>query len=307
LSRFFTVVAVDAKPPPGKADNIEYVHCDVTRQEDLEKSLSNVDLVIHAAIVQIPTINTDKRLGYRVNVVGTENVCKVVEHNRRIRGMILAGSWHTMGERELKGTIDETFGFRPDKVEERARVYALSKIIQECIVRFYDEFSEKIFAVVRLGTVLGEGMPEKTAANLFIERGLARQSMTPYRHSMYRPMLYVDLRDVGIAFENLAKRILDGEIDKGENSLAHVVNLCYPRPVTILELAQIVQKSILRHSNGTISPKIEIVDTHEVLAKRDRKSSIKVDTSKAVRLLRVRGLRTPQQSIDKIVENRLRS
>lgn len=305
LSRIFTVSAVDARPPPGKPDNIEYIHCDVTRQDDVEKSLNNVDLVIHTAIVQIPSINTDKRLGYRVNVVGTQNVCKVVEHNRRIRGMILAGSWHTIGERELKGTIDETYGFRPDKVEDRARVYALSKVIQECIVRFYDEFSEKVFSVVRLGTVLGEGMPEKTAANLFIEKGLARQSMTPYRHSMYRPMLYVDLHDVSIAFENLAKRILDGKIKKGENSLAHVANLCYPRPVTILELAHVVQNSIARHSNRTILPKIEIVDTGEAFEKEDHKLRINVDTSRAVKLLGMRHLRSPQQSIDEIVKNRL--
>jgi len=84
---------------------------------------------------------------------------------------------HTIGERELRGVIDEEFGFRPDKVEDRARLYALSKIAQESVVRFYDEVSEKIFGIVRMGTVLGMLMPEKTAANLFIENGLKENQL----------------------------------------------------------------------------------------------------------------------------------
>lgn len=68
--------------------------------------------------------------------------------------------------------IDEEFGFRPDQVETRARLYALSKMAQEAIVRLYDEMSEKIYGVIGMATVLGERMPEKTAANIFISQGI---------------------------------------------------------------------------------------------------------------------------------------
>jgi nucleoside-diphosphate-sugar epimerase len=54
--------------------------------------------------------------------------------------LIVTGSWHTIGESELTGTINEEFGYRPDKVEERAKLYVLSKIAQETIVRFYKRF-----------------------------------------------------------------------------------------------------------------------------------------------------------------------
>ena len=67
----------------------------------------------------------------------------------------MCGTWHTIGERDLRGTVDEEFGFRPDKVEKRARLYALSKIAQESIVRYFDEMSEKVFGIIRLGTALG--------------------------------------------------------------------------------------------------------------------------------------------------------
>ena len=128
--------------------------------------------IIHASIVQIPLITEQKRRGFEVNFLGTQNVCRIVDEIPRIKCLILSGSWHTIGERGLKGIIDEEFGFRPDKVEDRARLYALSKMAQGSIVRFYDEMSEKIFGVIRMGTVLGEGMPEKTAANIFVENVL---------------------------------------------------------------------------------------------------------------------------------------
>ena len=173
LAGSFNVKLLDVKPPKKRLPrNISFQLCDVRNYQDVKEALEEVDLVIHTSIVQIPLITEQKRLGYEVNLLGTQNVCKVVDEISRIKGLILAGSWHTIGERGLKGIIDEEFGFRPDKVEDRARLYALSKMAQGSIVRFYDEMSEKIFGVIRMGTVLGEGMPEKTAANIFVENVL---------------------------------------------------------------------------------------------------------------------------------------
>lgn len=56
--------------------------------------------------------------------------------------------------------------------------------------------SDKIYGIIRMGTVLGVGMPERPATNIFITRGLRGEPITPYKHSMYRPMLYVDIEDV---------------------------------------------------------------------------------------------------------------
>jgi UDP-glucose 4-epimerase len=272
----------------------------------LKEHLKNVDLVIHTAIVQIPLINEQKRLGYEVNIIGTQNVCEVVDKNPHIKGMILAGSWHTIGERELKGLINEEFGLRPDKVEERARLYALSKIAQESIVRFYDEMSNKVFGIIRMGTVLGEDMPEKTAANIFIEKGLKGETITPYKRSMHRPMLYVDIDDACSAFERYAKRVLDGDIKKEGNSLAHIVNVYYPNPITILELAKIVQKAIIKNTKGALQPKIEIVDTGQSpLFSENEKDQVKVDVTKAMNFLGLNKLKSPKEAIDSIVRKKV--
>ncbi len=131
----FNVKVLDLRPPKGVPENVEFASCDVTRYDELSSVVEDLDVLIHTAIIQIPLINEKKRLAYEVNVVGTQNVCRVVDETPRIKGMILAGSWHVIGERALKGKIDEEFGFRPDKVEDRARLYAISKIVQESYYR----------------------------------------------------------------------------------------------------------------------------------------------------------------------------
>jgi UDP-glucose 4-epimerase len=306
LSNNFIVKVLDIRPPPKNSEKIDYAICDVRSLKEVRKNLKDVDFVIHTAIVQIPLINEQKRLGYEVNILGTQNVCKIVDENPRIKGMILASSWHTIGESDLEGVIDEEFGFRPDKVEDRARLYALSKIAQESIVRYYDEMSQKIFGIIRMGTVLGDGMPEKTAANIFIERALKGETITPYKHSMFRPMLYVDIKDICQAYEKFLIKILKEEIKKENNSLAHIINVYYPSPITILDLAQIVQRVVMKLTNGAIQPKIEIVDTgQKPLFREEDKNRIKVNIKKAIDLLGLSKLKSPEESIEEIVRGRL--
>jgi len=258
LNKLFKVKILDKKPMPRDFEGkLEYQQCDIRKFDEVEQGLKDVELVIHTAIVQIPLINQAKRLGYEINVLGTQNVCTVVDKNPLIKGMILTGSWHVIGERELRGVIDEEFGFRPDKVEDRARLYALCKICQETIVRVYDEMSKKVYGVIRMGTVLGKGMPEKTAASLFITNGLEGKPLTPFKHSMYRPMLYVDVDDVCRTFEAYVKKILSGEIRKDREDLSNVVNVYWPESITILELAEIVRGVIVKQSKGEIKPEIK--------------------------------------------------
>ena len=305
LSKTFTVKVLDKAPLPRDLEGkVEYQHCDILKHKEVEQTLRGLDLVIHTVIVQIPLITQQRKLGYEVNILGTQNVCKVVDNTSSIKGMILSSSWHVFGERELDGVVDEEFGFRPDKVEERARLYALSKIAQEVIVRYYDEMSEKIYGLLRMATVLGEGMPEKTAAKIFISEGLKGEPITPFKHSMYRPMLYVDINDVCKAFRIYAKKILSGEIRKEENSLAHVVNLCWPKPITIIELAHIIRDTITKLTEGKVKPRIEIVDKGQPIPyEATNKQNLKVDISKVYRFLGITKLTNPKKSIERIVKS----
>ncbi len=311
LARHFAekcqVKVLDIKPLPGGLKKlVSHVICNVRNYREIANGLGHVDLVIHTAIVQIPFINENKSLGYEVNVIGTQNVCRAVERNPKIKGMILAGTWHTMGERDLRGVINEEFGFRPDKVEDRARLYALSKMAQDAIVRYYDETSAKIYGIIRMGTVLGDGMPPKTAASTFIRKGLLGEPITPFRHSMHRPMLYVDVNDVCKAYEIYASKILNSEFKKGENSLAHIVNVYYPRPITILDLAETIRKLIVECTRGKVRPKVEILDKGiPTLFKKDDKKRIRVSIDKAKTLLGLEKPRSPEESLTEIIRQQL--
>jgi UDP-glucose 4-epimerase len=308
LQNFYNIITFDINPQPEwlKKYNIPHKLCDIRNFNQLSEEIKNPSVIVHTAIIQIPTINEKKDLAYEVNVIGTQNICKIVAENPNIKGMILTGSWHVFGEQELIGTITEGFGYRPDKVEDRARLYALSKIMQECIVRFYDEKTQdKTFGTIRMGTVLGEHMPEQTAANLFITKALKGEKITPYKHSMHRPMLYVDIEDVYKAFEAYIKLILQTEKTETD-SFQHIVNIAYPEPITILDLANIVKESVIKYSNGKIKPKMSIVDkgTPELYTQED-KNKIRLDVTKLKEFLKIDKLTAPQEAIDKIVKMKL--
>jgi len=286
-----------------------FVQCDIRDYKQVERSISGCDLVIHAAIIQIPEINENKRLAYEVNILGTHNVCQAVHMSQRCKGLILVSSWHTMGERGIAGTVDETFGLRPDMVEERARAYALSKMGQEAIVRLHDESSkDKVFGLIRIGTALGENMPPMTAANLFINAALRGEAMTPYAHSMYRPMLYADIHDVTRAFKSYANKILENKIKATGNSLDHIANVYYPEAISIYGLAEIIRDSITNLTNGKIEPKIEVVKKDEpMLFGPQSKETMKLNMTKSKELLDLERLTPPKETLNRIIRDRMRN
>lgn len=308
LNNSYSVKTFDIVPQSQKLKDKDIPHTivDVSDYQSLKERLGNPRVVINSAIIQIPKINEDKELGYRVNIIGTQNICEVVSKNDNCRGMILISSWHTYGERELYGILREDSGYRPDKVEDRAKLYSISKTIQECIVRFFDEKSnDKVFGALKIGTVLGEGMPASTAANIFVEKAISGEKITPYKHSMNRSMLYVSVEDVCKAAREFTNLIIKNK-KSTLNSIEHVMNVAYPDPITILDLASIVKDSVITNSNGNIVPEIQIIDKGmKQLETPNDKDSISVDISKITNLLKLSNLKNPKTVIDELVKKRL--
>lgn len=307
LSRYYDVVTFDVVPAPPLLKDVDVEHrtCDITRFDEVRDKLGKPRAVIHTAIIQIPAINEFKERAFEVNVLGTQNICRIVKETAEISGLILTGTWHVFGEREYGGVIDVSFGYRPDKVEDRARLYVVSKMIQEGLVRFYDDMaSEKTYNIMRLGTVLGEHMPEKAAANIFITNGLKGKPVTPYLHSMYRPMLYIAIDDVCKAFHSRIKEIMDEETGT-EASEGHIFNLFYPRPITILELAEIVKEAIIFHTNGEVNPEVKIVDKGlPILFSVGDKRAMHTDIGDVKSFFKTEELKSPREVIFEIVNGR---
>lgn len=307
LKTSFSVKTFDVLSQSSVLEDAKIPHelVDITNFDSLKK-IGNPKVIIHSAIIQIPKINEDKNLGYNVNVKGTQNICELVNMNNSIKGMILISSWHTYGEQELKGTLSENIGYRPDMVEDRARLYALSKTIQECLVRFYDEKTDgKIFGALKIGTVLGEGMPKGTAANLFIEKAISGEKLTPYKHSMNRPMLYVSITDICRAVTNFANLIIEQK-KSSNNSIDHVMNIAYPHPISVLDLANIISNSVNSFTDGKIKPEISIVDQGiDEIGDSTDKDNIELDVSKIQKFLKLEKLITPNEQINLLIKKKL--
>ena len=301
LSARYNVTVLD-RIPPRNFKNFKL--CDIRDQRSLARALRGFDLVINTAIIQVPQINANKRAGYEVNVLGTQFICDAVENIESITGLVHASSWHVFGETSIQGVLNEEFGYHPDKIEDRAKFYALCKIAQEAVIRLMGEMSRKSYGIIRLGTVLGDSMPKQTAANVFIENSLAGLPMTPFKHTQHRPMIYVDIRDVCKAFESFANKVCDDQT--GRERSAKVVDLFASPPVTIIELARIIRRKLIRLTHGRKSPKIKVIDKGiEPLYSPKDKKLIKVDVSEARKFLGLKKLLSPSRSIEQILKNRL--
>jgi len=308
LSNHYDVTTFDVNPTPPllkHVQNVEHRVCDITHYNEIKDKIGKPKVVVHTAIIQIPTINKMKDYAYKVNVLGTHNICKAIKEKNEVLGLILCGSWHVFGEREYGATVDVTFGYRPDKVEERARLYVISKMLQEGIVRFYNSMTnEKTYAIIRLGTVLGENMPEKTAANIFITNGLQAKPITPYKHTMHRPMLYVAINDVCKVFKLYIEKIIKGHTptEPADNA---IYNLFYPKPITILELAETIKETITQHTQGKISPEIKTVDKGlPILFDPNEKQTLNVDITNTINFFGIKKLKNPKETIFEIVKKK---
>jgi nucleoside-diphosphate-sugar epimerase len=297
----YRVRVADINPPKRSLENVDFRRCDVRDGLDVFACLADASVAINAAIIQIPRINEEPVLGYQVNVVGAQNICEAVARLDGVVGLVQAGTWHTIGETGLEGVVDEEFGYRPDKVEERAKIYALSKVCQESVVRLYSYmYPGKSYAVLRTGTVLGPGMPELTAASIFIRNALSGKPLTPYKHSMYRPMLFVDVDDVCKAYEVVVGKVLEG----GSRGVNNVFNIVYPEPVTVIELAEYVKQIVYEETEGRINPSIEVVDKGlpSTFTPEDKhRFQVKIDRIRE--LLSGYVLKHPKETLRKIVKS----
>jgi len=302
-SRGYRIRVADISPPNRPVGNVDFNKCDVRDGVAVSECLADASVAINTAIVQIPRINEEPVLGYQVNVVGAQNICEAVARTGGVAGLVQAGTWHTIGETGLEGVVDEEFGYRPDKVEERAKIYALSKVCQESVVRLYSHmYPNKSYVVLRTGTVLGHGMPELTAANIFIRNALSGKPLTPYKHSMYRPMLFVDVEDVCRVYEVVVGRILED----GLRGVNNVFNIVYPEPVTVIELAEYVREVVFEETGGRLNPSVEVVDKGlPSLFNPDDKNRFQVRIDRVKELLVSHQLTHPRETLRRLVKEKL--
>jgi UDP-glucose 4-epimerase len=285
LSNENRIRIVDIKP--SNLQSVDFRECDVLDSDLLGECLKGCEVVIDSHIIQIPRINEVKELAFNVNVIGTKNICEVCRKNDS--KLLLLGTWHVYGEPPFEKTpIDEDYGYHPEKVSGRAKFYVINKMMQELIVRSYNEVYGIECGILRLSTVLGEGMPEKTAANIFINQALNDKDITPFKSTRYRPMLYVDINNVKEAVSKFIE-ILD--------SSCEIIHIAYPKTITIIELGELVKKL----SNSTSV--VRVVDNGEDEFRPEDKENCILDLSRLKRKLGMESLISTEESLKRIIQN----
>lgn len=287
LSKENTVRIVDINPTIIKS--VTFKKCDVLDYKLLEDCLKGCDAVIDSHIIQIPRINEMKELAFDINVNGTRNICEVCRKNGS--KLVLIGTWHIYGEPPFeKKAIDEDYGYRPERVSERAEFYVINKIMQEMWVRSYGKIYGIKAGILRLSTVLGKDMPEKTAAKIFINQALNNNDITPFKNTMHRPMLYVDVSDVGEATNRFVK-ILDSNCE--------IVHIAYQEPLTILELGRMIKR--LSGSDSEVRS-MDKSDSEDYFKPED-KNYCHMDLARLKKRLKMKRLVSTEESLKRIIED----
>ena len=126
-----------------------YIIGDICDLNGLSKAFAGHDIVIHAAAQKhIPEGERDVRETIRVNVEGSENVCKAA----------------------IAAQIDKVIGISTDKVCHPVNVYGASKMMMERLFQEYDRMGLTQFRLVRYGNVLSSTGSVLTVWQKMLER-----------------------------------------------------------------------------------------------------------------------------------------
>ena len=182
--------------------SLDYIACDVTQYEQLEKLVKGQELVIHLACVALPACIKDPSLGFEINVLGTNNIARCcVDANVNL---LMVSTSEVYGLQSVF-PISEDFPTRP------MSIYGGYKLLSEQCCENWAESSGLNHAIVRLFNIFGpsvDGTPRNTVETIFIKKAISGQQLQVNggEHNS-RDFLYIDdaVRGLLSAVENFEK------------------------------------------------------------------------------------------------------
>jgi len=256
--------------------SFEFVKGDVTSQEDLERALRGVDVVVHlAALVGAPVSEREPELTWRVNYEATvqlADLCQRFDVDR----LLFASTTSVYGSLWDVEIVDESGPFRP------VSLYAKSKLKAERHLLAKAREEGLPVCCLRVATNYGPSLRPRfdLVVNRFVCHALRKGSITVYGGRQWRP--FVHTHDTARAYLLALKAPLG--LIKGEVYNAGSTEENY----TISQVAELV-KAVL--------PETQV----EVNAERDPRS-YRVDFSKIRERLGFRAERTLPDGIRELVE-----
>ena len=172
--------------------NFELIEGDILNEDDLAKSMEDIDVVIHlAAITDAPSTFNNKELVMQVNRIGTQKVVDMAV-KKNVKRFIYPSTTSVYGP--TGGIAKEDY--REEDLKPQSP-YAETKLAGENIVlNAYKDYGLPA-TVFRLGTIFGPspGMRFHTAVNKFIFLACTNRPLTVWDSAVNLKRPYLDLKD----------------------------------------------------------------------------------------------------------------
>ena len=153
LSKKYTISVFDIKTPKSVkifsaySNEIEIIFGDISKLEDIKAACIGKDIVIHLAAVIPPVADEQPKLAHKINVLGTENLVRLLEQYSPEAFLFYSSSISIYGDRVANPNIKITDALIPSEGDE----YAKTKIRTEKLI----EKSKLNWSIFRLCAVMG--------------------------------------------------------------------------------------------------------------------------------------------------------
>ena len=219
--------------------NLRFVKGDVLDNESLEKSMDNIDIVIHmASIAGVSTVISKPTTTLKINLMGTQNLLELCK-KKGIDRFITFSTSEVYGPRVYQA--DEAGLTTLGPIGQPRWVYAMSKLASEFLAEAYHREHGIKFTSVRPFNIYGPRQIGEGAIHHFILKALKNEPLIVHEPgSQVRSWCYID--DMADALD----LILSNPESQGE-----VFNIGDPHATsTILQTAETVIR--LAGSNSKI-------------------------------------------------------
>jgi nucleoside-diphosphate-sugar epimerase len=253
--------------------NLAVIVGDIQNEDDVKRSLENVDAVIHlAAIVGDPACAADSDLAVNVNFNATVRLADLCKRSK-IRRFVFASTCSVYGAGRTE-TLDEDAVVNPVSLYAETRLYGERGILS---------LADKTFSPVllRLGTIFGLSprMRFDIIINYLTQKAMLEKKISIFGGDQWRPLLHV--ADAARAFQVAMESPLE-RVDK------QIINVGLAN-LQIKEIGDIIQKNI---------PEAEVL----TLDKFDDKRSYNVSFEKMRTVLEFKAERSIEIGIREIIE-----
>lgn len=127
---------------------IEIIYGNIANALDIKAACTKKDVVIHLAAIIPPLADEQPALSNRVNVIGTENLIRALEHDSPNAFLIYSSSISVYGDRVINPYIKVSDPLIPSEGD----AYALTKITAEHLI----QTSNLNWTIFRLCAIMGE-------------------------------------------------------------------------------------------------------------------------------------------------------